>query len=193
MLGQGLQHTVLCSRVMEITLILQSSPVEVQRAQTGCSPSLISPFFVLNTALLEVCLQRVGQAGHQRQNSCLPFPVAHLHAPEASVSDVLWGQGRGGRGGIFLPFCFVHSFYIPSVLLPPWLGRFFLMPLGFVLQPALLILSGHILYLAGCLSHSENSYFFGLIFWFNFFCLIFFLCGILISHKWHLYQEIKGL
>ena len=56
------------------------------------------------------------------------------------------------------------------------------MPLGFVLQPALLILSGHIWYLAGWLSLKLTLFFH-----------FFFLCGILISHKRHLYKEIKGL
>lgn len=56
------------------------------------------------------------------------------------------------------------------------------MPLGFVLQPALLILSGHILCLAGRLSLKIPLFF-----------PFFSLCGILISHNRHLYKEIKGL
>lgn len=59
------------------------------------------------------------------------------------------------------------------------------MSLGFVLQPALLILSGHILYLAGWLSLKIPL--FSACFFF------FFLCGILIFHNRHLYKEIKGL
>lgn len=146
--------------------------MEAQRAEMGSSPSLISPSNILNTTFPKVCLQRVGQAGHQRQIpsiECL-FAIPKWHIcmhRRHRCQMVFWGEGRGGRGGSS-PHLFFFL-YIPFAGEPftTVAGEVFLMPLGFVLQPALLILSGHILYLAGCLPHSEHSYFLGGLFFFS--------------------------
>lgn len=79
----------------------------VQRAEVGCSPALISPFSILNTTFPKVFQHRVGQAGHQRQNSCLPCPSG-TSACTGGISSLRWSFGGQAEeeGGDLPPILF---------------------------------------------------------------------------------------
>lgn len=111
MLGQALQHTMLCSKDDRNTLIFQRNPVEVQRAEMGCSPSLISPFSILNTTFPKGGAGRTPKAKFLSSSVCLSFPSGRFacrrHQP---CQNGLLGLRQRRKAKIFPPFCFVHSF-----------------------------------------------------------------------------------
>lgn len=148
-----------------------------ERAETGSSPALILGIGA-SVFTRSAC---TGQNFLASESLFAPPEGAQAHVPAASaVSDSLSGGRQRVRGETSPPFCFLHSFRWCTVTAVA--GAVCLMPPGFVPQPALLILSGHILYLARCLSLKISL----------FFRAFFFLWHFNI-HNRHIYKDIRGL